>query len=73
MKTLNLIEAAQFLKMHPEEVRRRAKSGIIPGANLGKRWAFIEDDLADHIRARYMLALGKRCKWDIRRKVYVTL
>lgn len=42
MKTLNLIEAAQFLKMHPEEVRRRAKSGIIPGAKLGKRWAFIE-------------------------------
>jgi len=31
MKTLNLDEAAQFLKLHPEEVRRRAKAGIIPG------------------------------------------
>ncbi|HMV11774.1 MAG TPA: helix-turn-helix domain-containing protein [Nitrosomonas sp.] len=53
MKTLNLTEAAQFLKLHPEEVRRRAKAGIIPGAKLGKRWAFIEDDLADHIRSLY--------------------
>jgi len=27
MKTLNLDEAAQFLKLHPEEVRRRSKAG----------------------------------------------
>ena len=53
MKTLNLSEAAQFLKLHPEEVRRRAKAGIIPGAKLGKRWTFIEVDLADHIRSLY--------------------
>jgi hypothetical protein len=32
MKTMTLIEAAQFLKMHPEEVRRRAKRGNLPGA-----------------------------------------
>ncbi|PSJ18144.1 helix-turn-helix domain-containing protein [Nitrosomonas supralitoralis] len=53
MKTLNLDEAAQFLKLHPEEVRRRAKAGIIPSAKLGKRWVFIEDDLAAHIRSLY--------------------
>lgn len=56
MKTLNLSEAAQFLKLHPEEVRRRAKAGIIPGAKLGKRWAFIEDDLAEYIRSLYAYA-----------------
>ncbi len=53
MKTLNLSEAAQFLKLHPEEVRRRAKAGTIPGAKLGKRWAFIEDDLVEYIRSLY--------------------
>ncbi|UJP05126.1 MAG: helix-turn-helix domain-containing protein [Nitrosomonas sp.] len=53
MKTLNLDEAAQFLKLHPEEVRRRAKAGIIPGAKLGKRWVFIEDDLAAYMRSLY--------------------
>ena len=46
MKTFNLEEAALFLKLHPEEVRRDAKAGIIPGAKLEKRWAFIDDDLA---------------------------
>jgi len=53
MKTLNLEETAQFLKLHPEEVRRRAKTGIIPGAKLGKRWVFIEDDLAAYLRSLY--------------------
>lgn len=53
MKTLNLEEAAQFLKMHPEEVRRRAKAGIIPGAKVGKCWVFVEDDLVTYLRSLY--------------------
>jgi hypothetical protein len=53
MKTFDLKEAALFLKLHSEEVRRRAKAGIIPGAKLGKRWGFIEDDLADYMRSLY--------------------
>ena len=48
MLTLSLIEAARFLKMHAEEVRRRAKAGILPGAKAGKCWVFIDDDLADY-------------------------
>ena len=46
MRTLGLEEAAQFLLMHPEELRRRAKAGIIPGAKVGRAWVFLEDDLA---------------------------
>ena len=53
MKTLNLDDAAQFLKLHPEEVRCRAKAGIIPGAKSGKRWVFIEDDLVAYLRSLY--------------------
>tara|TARA_R110002073_G_scaffold223754_1_gene383935 strand:- start:200 stop:511 length:312 start_codon:yes stop_codon:yes gene_type:complete len=53
MKTLNLDDAAQFLKLHPEEARRRTKAGIIPGVKLGKRWVFIEDDLAAYLRSLY--------------------
>ena len=41
------------LSLFPWANFRRAKAGIIPGAKLGKRWAFIEDDLADHIRSLY--------------------
>ncbi|KIF82234.1 helix-turn-helix domain-containing protein [Noviherbaspirillum autotrophicum] len=53
MRTLDLREAADFLKLHHEEVRRRARAGIIPGAKLGKRWGFIEDDLAAYMRSLY--------------------
>ena len=53
MKTLSLAEAAEFLKMHVEEVRRRAKAGKIPGAKPGKSWVFILEDLAEYIRSHY--------------------
>src|SRR5665213_1189533 len=52
MKTLNLRKAAAFLHMHPEEVRTRAKRGLIPGAKIGRRWVFIEIDLAEFVRTR---------------------
>jgi hypothetical protein len=53
MNTLDLNEAADFLHMHPEEVRARAKRGIIPGAKAGRRWVFIDDDLANYLRSLY--------------------
>jgi hypothetical protein len=53
MNSLGLHEAAAFLRMHPEEVRRRARLGLLPGAKPGKRWVFIEADLADYLRSLY--------------------
>src|SRR3954447_3945746 len=53
MHTLDLHQAAAFLHMHPEEVRRRAKLGLLPGAKPGKAWIFIDDDLADYVRSHY--------------------
>ncbi len=53
MDTLDLIEAGKFLKMHPEEVRKRVKQGRLPGAKIGRAWVFIQDDLANFIRAQY--------------------
>lgn len=53
MRTLSLTEAAALLRMHPEEVRRRAKLGAIPAAKPGRSWVFIEDDLAEYVRSLY--------------------
>jgi Helix-turn-helix domain len=53
MKTLDLDQAAAFLHMHPEELRTRAKRGIIPGAKIGRCWVFIDADLAEFIRSQY--------------------
>ena len=51
--TFTLGEAALYLHMHPEELRARAKRGDLPGAKTGRRWVFLETDLADYVRSRY--------------------
>src|SRR5579863_9173011 len=53
LRTLALDEAAVFLHMHPEEVRTRAKRGLIPGAKAGRRWVFLEIDLVEFVRSLY--------------------
>jgi len=59
--TLDLKQAAHFLRLHPEELRRRAKAGRIPGAKVGRAWIFLEEDLAAYVRS-LLLSPGKRCK-----------
>jgi helix-turn-helix protein len=53
MRTLDLDEAAAWLKIHPNRLQERAKAGEIPGAKIGRRWVFIEEDLALYVRSRY--------------------
>ena len=53
MESFDLKQAAAFLHLHPEELRRRARMGEIPGAKPGKRWVFLQDDLADYLRSLY--------------------
>ena len=54
-KTMNIDEAATFLKIHPVTLSVKAASGEIHGAKIGKRWVFLEVDLLDHIRAQYQM------------------
>jgi hypothetical protein len=53
MKTLDLKEAAEFLKMNTEVLRRKATSGEIPGRKPGKRWVFVQEYLADWLKGDY--------------------
>ena len=53
MKTFDLNEAAAFLRMHPETLRRRAVAGEIPGARASKAWVFLDEDLAMWLRSQY--------------------
>lgn len=53
MKTLTLQQAAEFLHCNPETVRRLAQANKIPSAKLGRKWVFIEQDLAQYIRNQY--------------------
>lgn len=51
--SLDLYQAADFLKMHWQTLRAKAKAGEVPGAKIGKRWVFLEEDLATHVRTHY--------------------
>ena len=53
MRTLDLGEAAAFLKLHPQTVRRLARTGVLPAAKPGRRWCFLEDDLVRYLRSLY--------------------
>ncbi len=60
MRTLNLDEAADFLKLCRDEIRRRARLGLLPGAKAGRRWVFIERrDSLSYLRLLYA-ATGSR-------------
>jgi excisionase family DNA binding protein len=53
VETLDLKQAADYLKMHWQTLREKAKSGKILGAKIGKQWVFIKADLVSHIRSKY--------------------
>jgi len=53
LRTLTLPQAAEFLKLHPQTVRKLALAGEIPAAKPGKCWVFVEQDLASWLRSRY--------------------
>jgi hypothetical protein len=53
MQTLDLVNAAIFLKMNPEVLRRKAKAGGVPSRKTGKSWVFVQEHLADWISGRY--------------------
>jgi len=51
--TLNIQEAATFLQLSEDELRKRARSGRIKAAKPGKRWVFLKTDLVDYLDALY--------------------
>ena len=53
MESLNLKEAADFLKIHPVTLSIKASAGEIQGAKIGKRWVFLKVDLIAYLRAQY--------------------
>lgn len=53
LKTLDLYEAADFLKMHWQTLRTKAARGEIPAAKPAKQWVFLLSDLVSYLRSNY--------------------
>ena len=52
---LTLRQTAELLQVNPETVRRLAQAGKIPSAKIGRKWVFIQQDLAQYIRNQYSI------------------
>jgi hypothetical protein len=50
MKTLDIDECAEFLKINRIAASEMAATGNLPGARIGSAWVFLEDDLVDYLR-----------------------
>jgi excisionase family DNA binding protein len=44
-RLLDVEGAAEFLGLHPETVRIKARSGELPGRKIGREWRFRPEDL----------------------------
>jgi hypothetical protein len=50
MKTLDIDECAEFLKVNNTTVFEMAGTGELPGARISGAWVFLEDDLVEYVR-----------------------
>jgi excisionase family DNA binding protein len=50
MKTLDIDECADFLKVDKSTALKLASTGELPGARIGRAWVFLLDDLTDYLR-----------------------
>lgn len=52
MKTLDITECAQYLKISKKTAFELALAGELPGAKVGRSWVFLEDELVLYIRSK---------------------
>jgi Helix-turn-helix domain len=52
-ESFSLEQAADFLNMSAEHLRRETKAGNIPGLKPEKEWLFIQEDLVKYIRSQH--------------------
>lgn len=60
MKTLDLDECAEFLKIERTHALKLAGSGTLPGAKIGKAWVFPLDDLLDYLKGEVRKQMRER-------------
>ena len=52
MRTFDLIECAEFLKVDRNTAMKLAGTGELPGAKIGRAWVFLEDDVVAFLRKK---------------------
>ncbi len=60
MRTYDIHEAAEFLKVDRTTALDLAGSGDLPGAKVGRSWVFLESDLVEYLRDRVRQQTNER-------------
>ena len=50
MEIMNIKQAAEFLCVHPNTLRKWVREGKVPGSKIGSKWTFVKADLLEVIR-----------------------
>jgi excisionase family DNA binding protein len=70
MKTYDIIEAAEFLKVDRTTALELAGLGELPGAKIGRAWVFMESDLVDYLRDKVRRQTNQRREdQDVRQRI----
>ena len=51
-ETWGIRQASSFLRIHPDTLAERARTGEIPGCKIGRAWVFMPELLKEYIRCR---------------------
>lgn len=49
MPTMNVIEAAEALKVHPKTVEDLIRNGILPAAKIGRAWVMMTEHVMKYL------------------------
>lgn len=49
MPTMNVIEAAETLKVHPKTVEDLIRNGILPAAKIGRAWVMMTEHVMTYL------------------------
>ncbi|WP_186155036.1 helix-turn-helix domain-containing protein [Burkholderia gladioli] len=60
MKTLDLLEAAELLKIDRTTMLDLVNKGDVQGAKIGRAWVFLEDDVVAYLRAQVQIQTQNR-------------
>lgn len=50
-EVMTLKQAAEYLQLHPETLKEKARQSLIPASKVGNRWRFLKVDLDDWLRS----------------------
>ena len=60
--TLNILEASDLLKVHPNTVLKMITSGEIPAAKVGRAWVMLKKDVLDYIENMIIRQTAERMR-----------